>query len=191
MTASLPVDRHSLILPTLCWGKQHADFYAVTEDISTQGISFRSAVVPEVGSVLTCSIRFVGTFEARVVAGSFNTFCVRLTASRGRIAEIIRTMMALAREQDHPSESGRRHRRITPRRRDVLVKLDDGHVLPGRLINVSVSGAALHLSRPVAVGTSLILGTTAGKVVRQIGDGVGVVFDAALDPARVDPGILL
>lgn len=187
----LPSDRHSLILPALCWSKRRSDFYAITEDISAQGITFRSAVVPEIDTVLSCSIRFVGTFEMRVVAHNLNTFCARLAVDRARAAEIARAMMKLARDQDGPSGSGRRHRRVMPRRRDVLVKLDDGDVLPGRLLNVSISGAALHLARSVKVGMNLTLGGTTGTVVRRFDDGIGVVFDTPIDPARIDPSILL
>lgn len=191
MTDRPPADRHAVILPSLCWSRRHPDFYAVTEDITAQGIGFRSATVPEVGAMLTCSIRFVGTVETRVTTNGSNSFGVRLSVSRERATEIARTLMALAREQDRPQEPGRRHRRITPERRDVLVKLADGCVVPGRLVNVSASGAAVYLARPVAVGARIVLGSTAGRVVRLFTDGIGVLFDAALDPARFGPGIRL
>jgi hypothetical protein len=191
MTDSLPTDRHAVILPALCWGRQHSDFYAVTADITAQGIGFRSAIVPEIGIALTCSIRFVGTVETRIVTNGPNTFGVRLSVPREQAAAIARTMWALAREQDRPPEGDRRHRRIAPRRRDVLVTLGDGRAVPGRLVNVSASGAAVALARPIEVGESVTLGSTAGRVVRRFAEGIGVVFDAALDPALVDPGIRL
>lgn len=191
MTDSLLADRHAVTLPSLCWSARHSDFYAVTADITAQGIGFRSAFVPEVGATLTCSIHFVGTVESRVTTNGSNSFGVRLSVSRERAAEIARTLVTLAREQDRPQEPGPRRRRITPQRRDVLVKLADGCVLPGRLVNVSASGAALYLARPVAVGASLVLSSTAGRVARLFNDGIGVLFDTALDPARVSPGIRL
>lgn len=191
MTDSLLADRHAVILPSLCWNRQHSDFYAVTEDVTSQGIGFRSAVVPQVGDALTCSIRFVGTVETRVTVNGPNSFGVRLSVSRERANEIARTLMTLAREQDRAPEPGRRHRRITPHRRDVQVRLDDGSVLPGRLVNVSASGAAVFLAEPVAVGAAIVLGATAGRVVRVFDEGIGVLFDTALDPERVDAGIRL
>ena len=57
MTASPPADRHALILPALCWGPQHSDFYAVTEDITAQGIGLRSSVVPEIGERLALRVQ--------------------------------------------------------------------------------------------------------------------------------------
>ncbi|WP_342149641.1 PilZ domain-containing protein [Methylorubrum sp. SB2] len=189
--ASPAADRHALILPALCWGRQHADFYAVTEDITAQGIGFRSSVVPEIDARITCSISLIGTVETRVVANGPSTFGVRLSVSRGRAAEIARTMVELARGQEHRIAAVRRHRRITPRRRDVLVTLADGGVVPGRIVNVSASGAAVFLARPMALGTNVTLGSTTGRVVRLFTDCIGVAFDDALDPARLDSGIRL
>ncbi len=191
MNANTPTDRRALILPALCWGREHSDFYAVTEDITAQGIGFRSAVVPEIDARLTCSIHFVGAVETRVVANGLHNFGVRLTMPREQAAEIARTMMEIARGQDLATPLERRHRRITPRRRDVLVTLEEGGVVPGRILNISASGAAVFLARPVALGASVTLGSTAGRVVRHFTDGIGVLFDAALDPARIDPGIRL
>ncbi|KQT56219.1 pilus assembly protein PilZ [Methylobacterium sp. Leaf456] len=189
--ASPPADRHALILPALCGSRQHSDFYAVTEDITAQGIGFRSSVVPEIDARITCSISFVGTIETRVVANGPSSFGVRLSVPRERAVEIARTLVELARGQDHQLGAVRRHKRITPRRRDVLVTLGDGGVVPGRIVNVSASGAAVFLARPVPLGASVTLGLTAGRVVRLFTDCIGVAFDDALDPARLDSDIRL
>lgn len=191
MTARSPIGPHTVFLPALCWNPHHPDFYAVTEDISSRGIGFRSSVVPQPGEALTCSIRHIGTLKIRVAETGTNTFVARLSVSRERATEIARTMMTLGREQHQPLEPGRVHRRIEPRHRDILVTFEDGGVLPGRLVNVSASGAAVYLTRPVATGTVITLGSKAARVVRQFDDGIGAAFLLPLDPARVDAGIRL
>ncbi len=175
----------------MCWSPRHPDFYAVTEGISANGIGFRSSVVPEAGEALICSIRSIGTLRIRVAETGPQSFLARLSTSRERAAEVARTMMALAREQHRPSEPGRGHQRITPRRRDIVVTFEDGSTLSGRLINVSASGAAVYLPKPVAVGTVITLGAKAARVMRQFQDGIGAAFLLPLDPAEVEPGLRL
>ncbi|WHQ68052.1 PilZ domain-containing protein [Methylorubrum extorquens] len=182
---------HTVFLPALCWSRRQPDFYAVTQDLSRTGITFRSASDPAVNEPLTCSIRYIGQVEARVVSSGDNQFVVRLMASRQRAAEVARTMLALAREQGRTFESTRAHPRINPARKDVLVTLEDGRVLPGRLINVSSSGAALAIDHTLSRGASITIGDTAAKVVRIFRDGIGATFAFPLDPGQVHAGIRL
>lgn len=181
----------AIFLPAMCWSPRHPDFYAVTEGISARGIGFRSSVVPEAGEALICSIRYIGTLRIRVAETGPQSFVARLSTSQERAAAVARTMMALAREQHRPSEPGRVHQRITPRRRDIVVTFEDGSTLSGQLINVSASGAAVYLPKPVTVGTVITLGAKAARVMRQFQDGIGAAFLLPLDPAEVEPGIRL
>lgn len=180
-----------LILPAYCRSRERAEFHAVTQDIYWSGIASRSAIMPAVGQVLTCSIRYVGLFEARVVGTQDHLFVVHLLTSRRRGGEIARTMLALAHEQERPLEAWRLHARINPVNRDVLVTLEDGRVLPGRLINVSASGAALVIEDTVERGAHIVIGSTAARVVRVFRDGIGAAFVTPLDPVQVHPGIRL
>ncbi|TFZ55420.1 PilZ domain-containing protein [Methylorubrum sp. Q1] len=182
---------HTVFLPALCWGRRQPDFYAVTQDLSRAGITFRSASEPAVDEPLTCSIRYVGQVEARVVSSGDNLFAVRLMASRQRTAEVARALLALAREQGRTFEAARAHPRINPARKDVLVTLEDGRVLPGRLINISASGAALALDHTLSRGARITIGGTAAQVVRIFRDGIGAAFASPLDPGQVHAGIRL
>ncbi len=69
--------------------------------------------------------------------------------------------------------------------------LEDGRVLPGRLINVSASGAALALDHTLASGARITIGATAAQVVRIFRDGIGAAFAFPLDPAQVHAEIRL
>jgi PilZ domain len=191
MTERPASDLRTVFLPALCWSRRQADFYAVTQDLSPDGITFRSASEPAVDESLTCSIRYIGQVETRVVSVDDNLFVVRLMTSRQRAAEVARTMLALSREQGRSFESARAHPRINPARKDVLVTLEDGRVLPGRLINVSASGAALALDHTLASGARITIGATAAQVVRIFRDGIGAAFAFPLDPAQVHAEIRL
>lgn len=184
-------ERHTVFLPALCWSRRQPDFYAVTQDLSREGIAFRSAAEPALDERLTCSIRYIGQVDARIVRTDGNLFVVRLMASRQRAAEVARAMLALSREQGRTYDAARAHPRINPSRKDVLVTLEDGRVLPGRLINVSASGAALSLDHTLTSGARITIGDTAAQVVRIFRDGIGAAFASPLDPAQVHAGIRL
>lgn len=64
-------------------------------------------------------------------------------------------------------------------------------MLPGRLINVSASGAALALDHTLASGARITIGGTTAQVVRIFRDGIGAAFAFPLDPAQVHAGIRL
>ena len=191
MTEHLTPDLHTVILPALCWSRRQPDFYAVTQDVSREGINFRSAVEPAVDEQITCSIRYIGQVDARVVRADDRLFLVRLKASRPRAAEVARTLLALSREQERALLPARMHPRISPDRKDVLVTLEDGRVLPGRLINVSASGAALALDHTLSAGASITIGSTAAQVVRIFRDGIGAAFAFPFDQGQVHAGIRL
>lgn len=191
MTEHPASDPHTVFLPALCWSRRQPDFYAVTQDLSPEGITFRSAFEPALDERLTCSIRYIGQLDTRVVRTDDKLFVVRLMASRQRAAEVARTLLALSREQGRSDQPARAHPRISPERKDVLVTLEDGRVLPGRLINVSASGAALALDHTLPPGTSITIGSTAAQVVRIFRDGIGAAFAFPFDPGQVHAGIRL
>lgn len=191
MTEHTSSAHHTVFLPAICWSGRQPDFHAVTQDLSRKGIVFRSAVTPPLDQSLTCSVRYIGLIETRVIGTEENRFTVRVRASRQRAAEIAGTMMALAREQGPSLDTPRTHPRISPARKDVLITLVDGRILPGRLINISASGAAVSIDHRLANGTPITIGTTAARVVRTFPDGIGAAFTFPLDPAQVHAGIRL
>jgi hypothetical protein len=63
--------------------------------------------------------------------------------------------------------------------------------MPVRLIDVSLSGAAVSLEEKPALGASITIGRTAAKVVRHFQGGVAVEFTLPLSPDRFDEGVVL
>ncbi|WP_238232788.1 MULTISPECIES: PilZ domain-containing protein [Methylobacterium] len=160
----------------------------MTDDVSLDGIQFRSATTPFVSEVLTCSIRGVGLVEARVVRVGDNLFTVRLLAGRGQSSAIAASLIEFGRQQ-RPHAPIRTHPRVVPRCKGVSVTLESGDVMPGRLIDVSATGVALHIDDPAAIGTTIRIGQIAATVVRHIVGGMGASFHVPLDPAAVTESI--
>src|SRR3569833_4631893 len=73
----------------------------------------------------------------------------------------------------------RRHERVVPDNRHSTVVLDDGRRYNCKIIDISLSGAAIELAVRPAMGTPVTLGRVRARVVRHFQDGVAVEFTSA------------
>ena len=99
MTDRRVKSRRAVILPALCWNRDRFEFYAITIDISADGIRMRSASMPSIASQLECSIRGVGTMKIRVVRVRADDFIVRIVGRGLTSGEVVRNLVKLARLQ--------------------------------------------------------------------------------------------
>ncbi len=79
----------------------------------------------------------------------------------------------------------RRHERVVPDNRHSTVVLDDGRRYNCKIIDISLSGAAIELAVRPAMGTPVTLGRMRARVVRHFGDGVAVEFVSAQEMLNV------
>jgi hypothetical protein len=70
----------------------------------------------------------------------------------------------------------RRHDRLTPRETTTEITLEDGTRYTCRIMDLSLSGAAVDLDVRPAIGTPLRLGNMRGRVIRHFMDGVAIEF---------------
>jgi hypothetical protein len=179
------------LLPALCWSQSRSDFYAVTEDVAQYGIRFKAAVVPTVGETLTCSIRHTGSLETRVIRVARERFAVRVLRAEYPLRLVAQNLLALAEEQNALPVAQRAAERIVPEIADVVVTTPYGTMIPGRVMNVSATGAAVSVDEPIEVGTLIMIGSTPAKVARCFDNGIGAAFLAPLQGGQVDPRVVL
>jgi hypothetical protein len=179
----------SIVIPAFCRIRDEHDFYAVTTDLSLQGVRLRSARIPRQGEVLECRIRNVEPFEGRVVRVSAVDFTVKVGGSSpGTVA---RQLLDAARVQAAADAPVRTHRRFVPARNDVVVVLPDDRTVEAEILNVSASGAAIGTGVPVSVGSLVTLGSTPARVMRAFDGGFGAAFLRPFDADAVDADLIL
>lgn len=178
-----------VVVPAFCRIRDVVDFYAVTAELSLEGVRLRSARIPRLGGILECRIRNVEPFEGRVVRTSVADFTVEVGGrSPGAIA---RQLLEAARLQAASDAPVRTHRRIVPDARAVDIFLPDAPTVEGRILDVSASGVAVGTTDPVAVGALVVVGSTHAKVVRVFEGGFGAAFLRPFDPGTVDAELIL
>jgi len=83
------------------------------------------------------------------------------------------------RDREHEAQEGcedRRHERVTPRATRAVLRLSDGNTHPVKLIDISLSGAALATEVQPPLGATVTIGQTSGTVVRHFMGGIAVEF---------------
>jgi hypothetical protein len=74
---------------------------------------------------------------------------------------------------------------VVPDIRHSTVVLDDGRRYNCKIIDISLSGAAVELAVRPALGTPVTLGRMRARVIRHFPEGVGVEFISAQEMLSV------
>ena len=183
--------RHVIVLPALCWNPRRPDFYAVTADVTGEGIRLRSSARLAAGEDLTCSIRHIGQLEVRINQVAGRDFVVGVRGGRATLNGLARQFITLARAQSVRPEPIRTHHRIVPAQKTVEITLECGLSLPGHVLNVSASGIGLLVDRALGLGETIRVGGRAARVARHFEHGIGAAFLEPLEPDAVHPAMTL
>lgn len=117
-----------------------------------------------------------------VIDGGFRMDIVATSRKRDKMAAQL-TWLANKELLNLPED--RRHERVVPDNRHSTVVLDDGRRYNCKIIDISLSGAAIELAVRPAMGTPVTLGRMRARVVRHFGDGVAVEFVSAQEMLTV------
>lgn len=160
-------------------------------DISPGGLSLITPVRGLIGERIVIYLEHLGRIEGQIVRHTEHGLALSITATIRKRDKLASQLTWLANRQSLGLPEDRRHERISPRHLAVAVKLANNREVAGRLIDISLSGAALTLAQRPEIGASITLGRTPGRVVRHFEGGVGVEFLLPLSPDRFDETIVL
>ena len=114
-----------------------------------------------------------------------------LSATKRKQDKLADQLTWLANRHELGLPEDRRHDRIVPRQTGTILKLQDGREIGARIIDVSLSGAAISCSTIPPIGTPVTVGKHAAKVVRHFDGGIAVEFMRNLNIAEFDESIRL
>jgi len=126
--------------------------------------------------------RVEGTIE-RMVNGGFQ---VSLTASDRKKNKIAAQLTWLANKHELDMPEDRRHQRIAPRNPITTLSMADGRQYPCRILDLSISGAAVELRMRPALNSQVILGSMRGRVVRHFEEGIAIEFATVQSREAID-----
>lgn len=158
-------------------------------DMSPGDCAVTTPIVPGSGERVILYADHVGRLEGTVARSYAGGFAMVLQSTERKREKLAAQLTWLANRHELSLPEDRRHERIQPRNPVIEMVLDDGRRYQVRIMDLSLSGAAVACAVRPAIGSRLVLGTMAGRVVRQLEDGVAVEFATLQTRETLDVGL--
>ena len=129
-----------------------------------------------IGERVVAYLDHVGRIEGMILRVFDGGFAMSVHATERKRDKLAAKLTWLANRHELNLPEDRRHERFVPRQRNSEIKLEDGRTYRTRIIDMSLSGAAIELDVRPAIGTVLWIGNMRGRVVRHFEEGVAVEF---------------
>ncbi|MFZ2102511.1 MAG: PilZ domain-containing protein [Oricola sp.] len=130
----------------------------------------------QLGERVIAYVDHIGRIEGKISRVMPDGFALELNTTPRKKAKLAAQLTWLANKHELDLPEDRRHERIAPRNPAGVLSLEDGRQYRCRIIDLSLSGAAIEISVRPAIGTQVTLGNMRGQVVRHFEDGIAVEF---------------
>ena len=170
--------RVSVNLPGRLMLPSHDEYDCSVIDMSPGDASFVCAARPRVGERIIAYVDHLGRIEGNVAILTDQGFAIILTATDRKREKLAAQLTWIANKHELGLPEDRRHNRLSPRNTNTEIMLDDGRRYPCRIIDLSLSGAAVDIDVRPALGTPVQLGDMKGRVVRHFQEGVAIEFSS-------------
>ena len=149
-----------------------------TMDVSPGSAALVTPVVGRIGERVIAYIDHVGRIEGKIVRIFPGGFAMSINATPRRRDKLAAKLTWLANRHELNLPEDRRHDRVTSVVNTVTVEVPDGRVFRARVVDVSLSGAALSTDTQPPLGSVVMVGKLRSQVVRHFDDGFAVEFAA-------------
>ena len=146
-----------------------------TLDMSPGGVALVAPVSGQPGDRVVAYLDHLGRIEGTITRVFDNGFALGISASARKRDKLAAQLTWLASRHVLGMPEDRRHDRIEPRRATTVLVIDDQEAMC-RVVDVSLSGAAIAIDERPPIGAAVTLGRTAARVVRHLDNGIAVEF---------------
>ena len=137
------------------------------------------------GEKVIAYLDHLGRVEGTILESIDGGFTMDIAASPRKRDKMAAQLTWLANKDVLHLPADRRHERVVPDNRLSTVVLDDGRRYNCKIIDISLSGAAIELAVRPAMGTPVTLGRMRARGVRHFQDGVAVEFASSQEMLTV------
>ena len=145
-------------------------------NMSPGGMALVAPIAPHIGERVIAYIDHVGRLEGLTTRHLENGFTSTISATSCKRDKLAAQLTWLANRHLLASPEDRRHGRYVPKNPMTMLVLPNGINIGCRLIDVSLSGAAVATDQRPPMGSLVMVGKIQGRVVRQLDDGFAVEF---------------
>jgi PilZ domain len=175
--------------PTINFGRfmlpDMSEHACQVSQLTPDGAVFITTTVPEADSQIVAYLDEIGRVEGvsgEVTPGGFRIVFSHTGQRKGRFAS---RLSGRAAKNTTVGTDLRRHARHTPDDSQSCITLRDGRVYPCKVIDISLSGAAVRVDVMPSLGTYLMLGKMRGRIVRYVDSGIAIEFLRPLDSSQL------
>jgi len=154
----------------------HDEYDCTAVDMSPGDVVFTCDARPRAGERIIAYVDHVGRLEGNVSKLADNVFVIQINATDRKREKLAAQLTWIANKHELGLPEDRRHDRLAPRKVRTEITLDDGSKYSCRLIDLSLSGAAVDIETRPAMGAAILLGSMKGRVVRHFQEGVAIEF---------------
>jgi len=154
----------------------HSEHDCIVDAMSPFDAVILSSSRPETGERIVAYVDYIGRIEGKVTEAGLRAFTISLNATDRKRDKLSAQLTWLANKHELGLPEDRRHERVSPNNPVSEIRLDDGRRYPCRIIDLSVSGAAVEIDVRPAFGTMVLLGNMRGRVVRHFQEGIAMEF---------------
>jgi PilZ domain-containing protein len=158
-------------------------------DMSPGGMAVIAPVNGRTGERVIAYIDHVGRVEGSLIRQFANGFAMTIAATPRKRDKLAAQLTWLANRHVLGLPEDRRHGRIVPRNPVTHLVLPDGTTLTCRLIDMSLSGAAVATEQRPPIGTLVNLGKVQGRVVRHLDQGFAIEFTRLQHPDFLEENV--
>jgi c-di-GMP-binding flagellar brake protein YcgR len=152
------------------------EFPCQTVDMSPGSLAVTSAVTGKVGERVVVYVDQIGRIEGQIIRTQADGFAMSISATVRKRDKIAAKLTWLANRHELNLPEDRRHDRISAKVSVITVALPDGRAYQARVVDISLSGAALALEVRPPIGSPIMAGKVRARVVRHFEEGIAVEF---------------
>jgi c-di-GMP-binding flagellar brake protein YcgR len=147
-----------------------------TSDLSPGSAALITPVAGRVGERVIVYIDHIGRIEGEILRVYDGGFAMSIRATTRKKDKLAAKLTWLANRHELSLPEDRRYDRVTPSDPVTVIRLPDEREYSCRVLDMSLSGAALSTEARPPIGTPVSLGKIRSTVVRQFDDGIAVEF---------------
>ena len=186
LPGSRPADHLPLSAPGRCLVPDGVHFVCEAVAITPRGLKITCEAAADPGDAIVVNFRDLGEISGVVESRGDAWFVLDIREAPERFASLSKRLLWSVRRHANSVAERRMSPRFDQNRRRAALKTSDGRETIGELLDLSATGAAVHLSLGAPyfwVGQEVMLDDRSARVRRHFPGGIGVEFD---EPREVE-----
>ena len=165
------------------------EFPCQVVNMSPGGLALLGPGIGNVGDRVIAYLDHVGRVEGKIARIIDNGFAMTVGATARKRDKLAAQLTWLANRDILNLPEDRRHDRIVPRNPIALLTMEDGRQMTCRIIDMSMSGAAISAETRPPLRSLVTIGRVQARVVRNLEDGFALEFVHAQSAETLEDSI--